>query len=648
LMRRWLVAALLCVAGLCLIWSRWVPSSVAHGLVAYQRQQWSEAFRLASERLRAAPDDAKALRLQARASARLVRFAEAQALYSRLADSDLEAEDYFLLGLGLSFSGRVLLAQGALERALVADPNHDEALYLLAVVAYDRAQKLDAARAAQRLAGRRGWEAKGDLLLGMVRASDNDPGGAVAALRSALRRDPQIRSLPSDPFSTQKLLARSLLQAARPSEAREVLKSMPTSRPAPEVAWLLSRSYLQEGDGARAAEALARSGAYRAEHPLEPEAAPYVGSTRCASCHRDIQAAVLASRHASTLVRDRDLAGLNLPPRPLSDPDDPQVSHALKWDNGRLQVETRVADKLLRAVVDYALGSPDRYISLVGRDDQGRLRTIRLSYHHSARESGWDRTKNQKPHPIRVDDFLGEPFASAQEAYECLICHTTSPRAVVERIGPESQDRGIGCEQCHGPGGHHLAAVALEFPDPAIASPAQASHAEINRLCGVCHSQDSTAIEMLGSHESPAWARFPSSTLSWSRCYMESGGALSCATCHDPHRNAETGAGYYEAKCLSCHATATASEPLQSATGAIPPADSAFRSPCRVNPSADCLRCHMPKVHSDWLHGSFTDHYIRSHAQAGAAGAVPPPNTTAGSNKGTRGTYSDVYSRGIN
>ncbi len=278
-------------------------------------------------------------------------------------------------------------------------------------------------------------------------------------------------------------------------------------------------------------------------------------------------------------------------------------------------------------MVEYALGSSDRYTSLVGRNDQGRLRTIRLSYHHGARESGWDRTKNQKPRPERSDGFLGEPLASAQEAYESLICHTTSPRTVVERIGPESQDRGIGCEQCHGPGRHHLAAVAFKFADPVIASPAPASHAEINRLCGVCHSQDFTITETLGTRESPEWARFPSSTLTWSRCYTESGGALSCATCHDPHRNAATSARYYEAKCLSCHTTATASEPPRGRTA--PPADSAFRSPCRVNPREDCLRCHMPKVHSNWLHGSITDNYIRSHAEAGAAGTMPPPEAAA-------------------
>jgi tetratricopeptide (TPR) repeat protein len=612
---------LVCAAGVAWGWRHWASRWVLRGVAAYQRRDWSEASRLAQERLATSQNDPRALRLLARSSARLGRFPEAQGLYSRLDDAELEAEDYFLLGLGLTLSNESIAAQQALQRALDADRNHDEALHLFAVIAYDRAQKLDAAHAAERLSRRPGWEARGDLLLGMIRASDNDPAGAVTALRGALERDPSVRSLPSDRFSTQKLLARSLLQDRRPGEAREVLGSILASGPEPEASWLSSRAYLQEGNAVKAAAALDRSGTYRAEHPLEPEPAPYVGSARCAPCHAEVQKTVLASRHASTFMRDQNLAGLKLPDRPLADPDDPQVSHAMTWRDGRLQVETRVRDKLLSAVVDYALGSSDRYTSLVGRDHEGRLRTIRLSYHKGARESGWDRTKNQKPRPERVDDFLGEPFASAQEAYECLICHTTSPRSVRERVGPESHDRAIGCEQCHGPGGHHVAAIAVKFADPAIASPAQASHAEINFLCGVCHSQHFSDTVMLATRESPDWARFPSSTLPWSRCYTESGGALSCATCHDPHRNAETSSAHYESKCLSCHATSSNSRPnsIQTTQAPSPRSDQAFRAPCPVNSTRDCLNCHMPKVHLDWLHGSFTDHYIRSHTHPGSA-----------------------------
>ncbi len=329
---------------------------------------------------------------------------------------------------------------------------------------------------------------------------------------------------------------------------------------------------------------------------------------------RTFRRAVLASRHARTYRGSRDLADLPLPDRALSDPDNPEVTHALKRSGDRLEVETRLPNKVLRAVVDYALGSNDRFTSLIGRDEQGQARTLRLSYHRSAEGAGWDRSKGHAVHPRRDEDFLGELFASDDERQECLVCHTTSARATREHVGPEADDRGIGCERCHGPGGLHLAAIAARSSDPAIAAPAQASPAQINESCGGCHSQH--FLTMPAARTAPDWTRFPGSTLPWSRCYAESGGTLSCVTCHDPHTNAETAPTSYEAKCLSCHATSSAKVATAPADSHQAPA--AFRSPCPVNSSRDCLKCHMPKVWYDWLHGSFTDHYIRVHRASGS------------------------------
>ena len=77
---------------------------------------------------------------------------------------------------------------------------------------------------------------------------------------------------------------------------------------------------------------------------------------------------------------------------------------------------------------------------------------------------------------------------------------------------------------------------------------------------------------------------------------------MSCLTCHDPHREAEHAASFYEAKCLTCHSR-QANAPVPSSAGS--------RTTCPVNPAKDCLGCHMPKVPFPDLHTSLTDHYIR-------------------------------------
>ena len=175
-----------------------------------------------------------------------------------------------------------------------------------------------------------------------------------------------------------------------------------------EAEWLLSRAQIQQGNLAEAAAALEHSGSYRAEHSLEPQPAPFVGETRCAGCHRDVADATRDSRHTRTFRSGRDLADLPLPDRPLSEPENPHVSHVLRRVDGRVHAETHVGDTILRALVDYALGSNDRFTSLIGHDEQGHARTLRLSYHHSAEGSGWSRSKNHAPRPRREDDYLGE------------------------------------------------------------------------------------------------------------------------------------------------------------------------------------------------------------------------------------------------
>jgi len=81
-------------------------------------------------------------------------------------------------------------------------------------------------------------------------------------------------------------------------------------------------------------------------------------------------------------------------------------------------------------------------------------------------------------------------------------------------------------------------------------------------------------------------------SLAASSCKRNAGDAMSCVTCHDPHLKpaAQTSAGYYRDKCLTCHARAAANSHFE---------------------AIECTSCHMPRLESaDIAHTAVTDHRI--------------------------------------
>src|SRR5262249_49865624 len=151
---------------------------------------------------------------------------------------------------------------------------------------------------------------------------------AAAALRRWWQLDPQGRAALPHPLAPfRKLLARSLLRSRQPEEAQEGLQALLEAGPDPEAARPPRRCFLPDPDWKAASALLEHHPSYRAENPLDFEPAPYVGERRCAACHRPQYEAVIASRHATTFARARELASLPLPRDPLPDPGNPQVAH---------------------------------------------------------------------------------------------------------------------------------------------------------------------------------------------------------------------------------------------------------------------------------------------------------------------------------
>jgi hypothetical protein len=567
--------------------------SAEAGRQAYEGGDWAEAAERAREVLKTSPRDLAATRLLARASVRLGRDEAVPRLYARLKPSELEAEDHFLLARMLSRHDRPDLARAELWKAHRKDHAHAEALHeLIRLLAQDDSLAT-AGALAERLAALPGWRVRGEIALGLVRAAQDDPAGAIEALRAALDGRPEREGPPSLPLSVRKLLARHWLSLGQPGKARIALEDLDDS----EARWLLARADLQEGKPGDHSPDPARD-------PLAREPSPYVGTAACARCHMAIARTQRESRHARTFWVGADLDRLPLPEGPVPDPADRAVQHVMRHAGREIQVEARVGERTYEAVLAYAFGSLDRGLTPIARDAHGDWYELRLS--HYAEGPAWDRTTGHELRPGEDAEWLGK-LLSADELRRCIDCHTTAPRIAWPDAGALAGEHGIGCERCHGPGGNHLKAVAAGLEDLAIARPKLTSGPPIVRLCGACHSPRGRTV----SARDPASVRFQATTLTWSRCYTQSNDRLDCVTCHDPHSNVERGAAYYEAKCLDCHGAKASAA-------------------CPINPQRDCILCHMPSVRDIVPHEpfTFTDHHIRVHS--------PRPSPVAASSKDRR------------
>ncbi len=405
----------------------------------------------------------------------------------------MEAEDFFVLGSTLERRGQLAAAVAVYERASVARDDHAGTLEALARL-YAREGRLDAAiDAAGRLSTCPGWEARGSLILGVLDVENADPPGAASAIERALQADPKLVGGITSPVEARKLLAGALLRTSSPDRALEALAPVLTSGGDPEASWLSARAFLQREDLARATEALARAGDFARDDPTRPDPAPYVGSKACAGCHSSNYQAQRGSRHARTFFDAADLKGIALPDKPIPDKVLPRTTHALRREGDAIRLTTtRFGGQEFSAVIAYAVGSGDRGLTMVARDEQGLARVCRVSSYLGG--TLWDLTSNAAdPDPADRDGPLGRPM-SRGAAEKCVGCHVTSLRAARNRTVPEAADRGIGCERCHGPGGNHLVAMKLKFPDPAIARPSRASADQILKLCGTCHQADDPSM----------------------------------------------------------------------------------------------------------------------------------------------------------
>lgn len=358
-------------------------------------------------------------------------------------------------------------------------------------------------------------------------------------------------------------------------------------------------------------------------------AAPgYVDERSCALCHTGI----------SESYREKGMARAFQRPRPetaIEDFSAPPFQHAPSGGSFRM---VRRGDGLVfrrwqtgpdgkpinvfEQEVDWILGSGDHARTYLYRVPGGDLFQLPLAWYTQTQSwgmaPGYDRPDHQ--------DVL------RRVRRECIFCHTSHPDVPAGadaygavQVFPARLPEGIGCQRCHGPAAEHvwlaLGGVGVrEEIRGSVFNPGRLPPAKRDEVCMGCHLQPSVAlpglrrfgrddfsyrpgepladylvqVDVEEEERSPA-ERFEINhhpyRLRQSRCFLESGGALSCLTCHDPHRRVPEGqrAAHYRAACLTCHET-----------------------DAHAVAAGDCVSCHMPKRRTqDVVHVVMTDHLIR-------------------------------------
>jgi len=578
------------------------PEAIRRVRSAYTQKQYAQAFNQAATYLKKDPASNEASLWMARSARRLKRDQVANDLYSKMSNLG-SSEDLYLQGDFFLRNNRLREAEKFFRESNLADPSHIDTLKALTENLYRTNRPAEAFYYASNWSKADPKNVVPAVWLGQIHQALNDAPAASLQFSNALKLNPLLEGSGMTPSSARKLLARNLLRQSKSSEAQSVLAELTPNTPDREVLWLQSRSELQLGHREQAIDKLNQSklaAADGSEIGLLEEPAAYTGAKSCRECHLGIFDDQQTSRHALTFhlgteTRDLPWNGLHK--------DDPHIKkNSSEFDPHQNPPKWTVTNQGVeyQTLVKYILGSGRHAVTPVLTDPNGEPREARWTYYASIH--GWDITPGQPQQPKNKADQLGI-LQSPDMLRLCIGCHTTNAFSILNQKGPESLDRGIGCERCHGPAGNHIAAIKLGFPDKAIGRfrrNSSGSRPQAMQMCAECHGTQGREI---AQETNAATVRFQSTTLTFSECYKKSEGTggFDCLTCHSPHDNAEIDPAFYDMKCLNCH------QP----TGKVTP-DSSPTKTCKVSPAKDCVSCHMPKIDSIQPHAKFTDHYIRA------------------------------------
>ncbi len=346
---------------------------------------------------------------------------------------------------------------------------------------------------------------------------------------------------------------------------------------------------------------IAAAVASQSSEAAHPNAGGYVGSEACSQCHSAIYQSFTGTAHAhASGPATANIVTGEFTHRKSG------VSYRVYTESGKVWMSfERTGDPLVRGKREllYYIGQGRRGTTYIFSED-GFFFETPINLYTSGHM--WD---------------MAPAYGSAREApmnlpvmTSCMDCHVSGMRPPMEGTenryaSPLFLHAGVTCERCHGAGAAHVKSGA-------IVNPAKLAPERRDQVCMQCHLEGDAAIRRPGKHlyeyrpgdnlsdyvryyvltggGKPALrATSQFEALAESACKKKSGDAMSCTSCHDPHRAVapEDRVAFYRGKCLACH-------------GAVFGEKHHKEQP-------DCTHCHMPAASSsDIAHTAVTDHRI--------------------------------------
>jgi hypothetical protein len=335
--------------------------------------------------------------------------------------------------------------------------------------------------------------------------------------------------------------------------------------------------------------------------PLGAEQKSFIGAGGCRPCHASKFARQSTSGHARALYRAEahPLAVRFVSRGPLLRGTDFHFEFGMAGN--QLRVRADDGRYVTELPLEWAFGAGDHAVTFVSKINAEFYLEHSFSYYPAA--ASFDLTpRHDALSASSLHQAMGQPIkirGPGATIADCFGCHSTGPVTVSSGGEIQVTEAGIHCEVCHGPGSAHRDAAAHGEPVRAaklIENPGKLSGEEMNRLCGRCHRLIGSSFDW----NSPWSIRHQPPYLSRSRCFQNSGGKLSCLSCHDPHEPVRRGdAAYYAARCAACHKSSS-----------HPPGKT-----CLAQKDSACASCHMPVVAFD-SRLQFANHWIGVYRQS--------------------------------